>query len=62
MFIISKRWLVNIQFQHEKRIKQCDKYIDDLMEATGASVEEEGHADSLKEWQGNMTLSKSEWK
>ena len=40
----SKRWLVNIQFQHEKIRKQCDKYKDDFKEATGAGVEEEDHA------------------
>ena len=60
MFIKSNSWLVNIQFQHEKRRKQCDRYIEDLKEATGASVEEEGHAESLKQLQENMTLFKSE--
>ena len=49
MFIKSKSWLVNIQFNHEKRRKQCDKYEDDLKEATGEGVEEEDHAESLKE-------------
>ena len=38
------------QFQHEKRRKQYDKYINALKEATGASVEEEDHAESLKEF------------
>ena len=51
MFIKNKKWLVNIQFQHKKRRKQCDKYRDNLKEATGASVEEEDHAESLKELQ-----------
>ena len=48
MFIKSKKWSVNIQFQHEKRIKQCENNSEDLMEATGASVEEEDNAESLK--------------
>ena len=39
---------------------QYDKYKDDLKE--GASVEEEDHAESLKELQENIALSKSEWK
>ena len=67
MFIKSKtkRWLENIQFQNEKKReerKQCEEYKDDLKEATGASVEEEYHSESLKELQENITLSKSEWK
>jgi hypothetical protein len=36
----------------------CDRYIKDLKEATGASVEEDGHAESLKQLQENITLFK----
>ena len=35
MFMKSNRWLRNILFQ-----RRCDRYIDDLKEATGESVEE----------------------
>ena len=48
MFIKTNRWLVNIQFEHEKRRKQRDRYLEDLKDATGASVKEEDHAESLK--------------
>ena len=44
------QWNFNLnQNIHEKRRKRCDGYIEDLKEATGASVEEEGHAESLKQ-------------
>ena len=52
MFMKRKRWFVNIQFQHEKRRKQY-KFKDDFKEATGVSVEEEDHAESLKKLQVN---------
>jgi hypothetical protein len=39
-----------------KEWKQVDRYIEDLKEASGASVEKEGHAESLKEFQENMTV------
>ena len=41
----------NIQFYHEKRRKQCDKYEDDLKGDTVEGVEEEDLAESLKELQ-----------
>ena len=62
MLIKNKSWFVNIQFQHEKRRQQYDKYKDDLKKATSGSVEEEDHAESLKALQENMILSKSELK
>jgi hypothetical protein len=40
MFIKSNRWLVNIKFEHEERRKQCDRHIEDLKEATGASLKQ----------------------
>ena len=40
MFIKSKRQLLNIYFEHEKRRKQCDEDEDDLKEATGEGLEE----------------------
>ena len=45
----------------EEKRRKYDRYIEDLKEATGASVEEEDYAGSLKHLQENMTLSKSKW-
>ena len=45
----------------QRREKKCDRYREDLKKATGASVEEEYYAGSLKHLQENMTLSKSKW-
>jgi hypothetical protein len=56
---VDTLFLSNAQGQrtHSARANNV-QHIEDLKEATGASVEEEGHAESLKQLQENMTLFK----
>ena len=59
--VIYGCWIFSLSIRRRRK-QQCDRYIEDSKEAAGASVEEEDHAESLKQLQESMALSKSEWK